>query len=77
MFQGVASVSRASCRNILNMGPGHSVMIVVGGAAESLNARPGVYDLTLKKRLGFLKLAVQNGYVIKSVISVVIGIDDM
>ncbi|CAG8461702.1 7003_t:CDS:2 [Paraglomus brasilianum] len=61
MFQGVASVSRASCRNILNMGPGHSVMIVVGGAAESLNARPGVYDLTLKKRLGFVKLAVQNG----------------
>ena len=43
------------------MGPGHWIMTVVCGATESLNARPGVYYLTLKKRLGFLRLAVQNG----------------
>lgn len=61
MAQGLASVSRQSCENILHKGPGHSVMIVVGGAGESLNARPGVYDLVLKKRQGFIKLAIRNG----------------
>jgi len=61
MAQGCASVSRQSCENILKKGPGHSVIIVVGGAGESLNARPGVYDLVLRKRLGFIKLAVRNG----------------
>lgn len=61
MAQGLASVSRQSCENILNKGPGNSIMIVIGGAGESLNARPGVYDLVLKKRLGFIKLAIRNG----------------
>ncbi|KDQ18795.1 hypothetical protein BOTBODRAFT_52049 [Botryobasidium botryosum FD-172 SS1] len=35
--------------------------IVVGGAAESLSAHPGTADLTLRKRLGFIKLAIQHG----------------
>lgn len=35
--------------------------IVVGGAAESLSARPGTADLTLKRRLGFIKLAIREG----------------
>src|SRR5207249_4070417 len=61
MAQGLASVSKQSCENILSKGPGHSVMIVVGGAGESLNARPGVYDLVLKKRLGFIRLAIRCG----------------
>ncbi|KAG9302851.1 hypothetical protein G9A89_009628 [Geosiphon pyriformis] len=61
MAQGLASVSRQSCENILHGGPGNSILIVVGGAGESLSAHPGVYDLTLKKRLGFIKLAIRNG----------------
>ncbi|RUS34772.1 diacylglycerol acyltransferase-domain-containing protein [Jimgerdemannia flammicorona] len=61
MAMGCASVSRTSCENILNKGPGSSIVIVVGGAAESLNARPGTSDLTLRKRLGFIKLAMRNG----------------
>ncbi|CAJ0841283.1 15318_t:CDS:2, partial [Entrophospora sp. SA101] len=62
MAQGLASVSRQSCENILcRKGPGHSIMIVVGGAGESLNARPGIYDLVLKKRLGFIKLSIRSG----------------
>ncbi|CAJ0827908.1 13854_t:CDS:2 [Entrophospora sp. SA101] len=61
MAQGVASVSRQSCENILKKGPGHSVMIVIGGAGESLSARPGVYELILKKRLGFVRLAIRCG----------------
>ena len=61
MALGVCSVSRKSCDNILNKGPGHSLMIVVGGAAESLFAFPNTYDLVIKKRFGFIKLAVMNG----------------
>ncbi|KJA22736.1 hypothetical protein HYPSUDRAFT_87132 [Hypholoma sublateritium FD-334 SS-4] len=58
---GVCSVSKKSCSNILKSGPGMAITIVVGGAAESLSARPGTADLTLRKRLGFIKLAIQHG----------------
>ncbi|ORX82749.1 diacylglycerol acyltransferase [Basidiobolus meristosporus CBS 931.73] len=57
----VASVSRRSCENILRKGPGHSCMIVVGGATESLSAFPGTNDLVLKKRVGFVKLSLKTG----------------
>ncbi|KAL1936198.1 hypothetical protein VTP01DRAFT_332 [Rhizomucor pusillus] len=57
---GIASVSRKSCEAILSSGPGRSIVIVIGGAAESLNARPGVTDLVLKRRLGFIRLAIKH-----------------
>lgn len=34
---------------------------MVGGAAESLSAHPGTADLTLKRRKGFIKLAIRQG----------------
>jgi 2-acylglycerol O-acyltransferase 2 len=34
---------------------------MVGGAQEALNARPGVYKLVLKKRKGFIKIAIETG----------------
>lgn len=34
---------------------------MVGGAQEALNARPGVYKLVVKKRKGFVKIALQTG----------------
>ncbi|KAG0753970.1 hypothetical protein G6F62_006881 [Rhizopus arrhizus] len=58
---GMASVSRTSCENILSSDPGRSIVIVIGGAAESLNARPGFSDLVLKKRLGFIRIAIRHG----------------
>jgi len=58
---GICSVSYKSCQNILKQGPGSSLTIVVGGATESLSAHPGTADLTLKRRLGFIKLAVREG----------------
>ncbi|KLT45344.1 DAGAT-domain-containing protein [Cutaneotrichosporon oleaginosum] len=61
MFQGICSVSKRSCRNILRKGPGNAITIVVGGAAESLAAHPGTQDLTLKKRFGFIKVAIREG----------------
>ncbi|KAI7853751.1 diacylglycerol acyltransferase [Circinella umbellata] len=57
---GIASVSRHSCESILSSGPGRSIVIVIGGAAESLSARPGIADLTLKRRLGFIRLAIKH-----------------
>ncbi|KAJ3891606.1 diacylglycerol acyltransferase-domain-containing protein [Lentinula edodes] len=61
LAMGVCSVSKQSCSNILKSGPGSAITIVVGGAAESLSAHPGTADLTLRKRLGFIKVAIQHG----------------
>ncbi|KAG0170942.1 diacylglycerol O-acyltransferase 1 [Apophysomyces sp. BC1034] len=57
---GVCGVSRKSCEHILSSGPGHSIVIVIGGASESLSARPGIVDLILRKRLGFIRLAIKQ-----------------
>lgn len=62
MAAGCASVSRKSCMNILNKKPGNSITIVVGGAQESLAAHAGYMGLTLKSRLGFVKVALRTGY---------------
>lgn len=56
---GLASVSRRSCIALLNKG--QSICIVLGGAQESLGARPGTMDLILEKRKGFVKLAMTVG----------------
>ncbi|KAG8953573.1 diacylglycerol O-acyltransferase 1 [Tulasnella sp. 419] len=61
LYLGICSVSKKSCSEILSQGPGSAITIVIGGAAESLSARPGTADLTLKKRLGFIKIAIQKG----------------
>lgn len=64
---GMASVSRESCENILSKGGhngegmGRAITIVVGGARESLDARPGVVRLVLRRRKGFVKMAIRTG----------------
>jgi 2-acylglycerol O-acyltransferase 2 len=61
LSMGLCSVSRQSCDNVLTGGPGKSLMIVIGGAKEVVYARPGINDLIIKKRFGFIKLALRNG----------------
>lgn len=61
MAAGFCSVSRRSCENILRKGPGHAIVIVIGGAQESLAAHPGHMDLTLRRRFGFVKVALHTG----------------
>ena len=56
---GLVDAQRTSVSALLQSGI--SVAIVVGGAAESLDARPGTNDLTLGRRLGFARLAIENG----------------
>jgi hypothetical protein len=64
---GMASVSRESCENILSKGGpngegmGRAITIVVGGARESLDAKPGTIRLVLRRRKGFVKLAIRTG----------------
>ena len=57
------SVEKKSIHAVLNNGPGSAMMIVIGGAAEALNARPHTHDLTLNNRKGFVKIALENGLV--------------
>lgn len=35
--------------------------LAVGGAEESLLSKPGTFDLVLKKRQGFIRIALQSG----------------
>lgn len=41
--------------------PGSSIVIVVGGAQEALDTHQGTSDLTLNKRKGFVRVALQTG----------------
>jgi 2-acylglycerol O-acyltransferase 2 len=67
LAMGLASVSRESIENLLSKGGhngegmGRAVTIVIGGARESLDARPHSLRLVLKSRKGFVKLAIRQG----------------
>ncbi|XP_063058821.1 diacylglycerol O-acyltransferase 2 [Engraulis encrasicolus] len=62
MSGGICPVNRNSIEHLLSRnGSGNAVVIVVGGAAESLECAPGVNSVTLKNRKGFVKLALQQG----------------
>jgi 2-acylglycerol O-acyltransferase 2/2-acylglycerol O-acyltransferase 1 len=67
LAMGLASVSRESCENLLTKGGansegmGRAITIVIGGARESLNAQPHSLRLVLKRRKGFIKLAIRTG----------------
>ncbi|CAF3093091.1 unnamed protein product [Rotaria sp. Silwood2] len=62
MMLGICDASRESCNYILKQGKGNSILLVIGGPLESLDARPSSeYILTLKNRKGFIKMALENG----------------
>lgn len=42
---------------------GKALVLVVGGAQESLLCRPGSYKIILKNRKGFVRIAIKTGYV--------------
>jgi 2-acylglycerol O-acyltransferase 2 len=58
---GVCDASRKSFRNILACGPGSGLLIVPGGAEESLAVKPGSITLVLAKRKGFVREAILAG----------------
>ncbi|KAI9745450.1 MAG: diacylglycerol O-acyltransferase 1 [Claussenomyces sp. TS43310] len=67
LAMGLASVSRESCENLLSRGGpnregmGRAITIVVGGARESLDAKPHSMNLVLRRRYGFIKIALRQG----------------
>eukprot|EP01084_Bolivina_argentea_P315397 546416_1 len=59
LFLGLANASRTTINALLSQNI--SVGIVIGGAAEAMNARPGTNDLTLSTRIGFVQAAIESG----------------
>lgn len=70
---GMSSVSRDNVTTLLSQSndkdsptnkdgcTSNATFIVVGGAQEALYMRPNEYKIVLKKRKGFIKLAIRNG----------------
>jgi hypothetical protein len=62
MCSGTCSASKSSMNYLLSRPKGgHATVLVVGGAPESLDSHPGSYVLQLKRRKGFIKIALRNG----------------
>ena len=58
LWMGACDASRESFRNILAKPGGSAVIVVVGGAAESLLVQPGCMDIILEHRRGFVREAI-------------------
>ncbi|XP_042560476.1 diacylglycerol O-acyltransferase 2-like isoform X2 [Clupea harengus] len=70
MSTGVCPVTHDTIDFILSRnGTGNAIVIAVGGAAESLNTTPGVNQVTLKNRKGFVRKALKHGAALVPVFS--------
>jgi hypothetical protein len=45
LLHGVVDASKSACLMTLGKGSGQAILLAVGGAQESLLARPGTYDI--------------------------------
>lgn len=66
LWSGTCAASVKNLKYILtNKGQckskGQVCALIIGGAAESLESRPGVFRLVLKKRKGFIRVALETG----------------
>ncbi|KAJ8281920.1 hypothetical protein COCON_G00044390 [Conger conger] len=62
MCGGLVSSEKSSASYIVSRpGGGHVAVVAVGGAPESLDARPGALTLQVLSRKGFIKLALKHG----------------
>jgi len=62
MALGVVNVHHDSCKFVLTQqGPGHSVAIAIGGVCDVLDTCVNSYNITLERRKGFVKLALETG----------------
>jgi hypothetical protein len=60
IYIGIVDASRYVTRDLLEKGK-HSIALCPGGATEALYAGRGRHTLYLKKRLGFVRMAMQTG----------------
>ncbi|XP_026704829.1 2-acylglycerol O-acyltransferase 2 [Athene cunicularia] len=62
MSGGLVSSDKESASYVLQRREGGNMLaIIVGGAQEALDARPGSCTLLLKNRKGFVRLAIEHG----------------
>uniref|UniRef100_A0A8R1Y1M8 Acyltransferase n=1 Tax=Onchocerca volvulus TaxID=6282 RepID=A0A8R1Y1M8_ONCVO len=63
MLYGLIDCSKESLHYVLNTknSINNIVVLIVGGAEEALDAHPGSHILTLSKRKGFIKIAIETG----------------
>ncbi|KER23893.1 hypothetical protein T265_08312 [Opisthorchis viverrini] len=65
MALGIIAATKRGLRYLLDAEEcgktGNFVVVVVGGAPEALEAKPGQYRLVIRQRYGFFKLAIQTG----------------
>uniref|UniRef100_A0A0R3RWR9 diacylglycerol O-acyltransferase n=1 Tax=Elaeophora elaphi TaxID=1147741 RepID=A0A0R3RWR9_9BILA len=63
MLHGLIDCSKESLHYVLNTenSINNIVVLIVGGAEEALDAHPGSHILTLIKRKGFIKIAIETG----------------
>jgi 2-acylglycerol O-acyltransferase 2 len=52
LLHGVVDASKSACLMTLGKGSGQAILLAVGGAQESLLARPGTYDIVRRGRRG-------------------------
>ncbi|XP_036987411.2 2-acylglycerol O-acyltransferase 2 [Artibeus jamaicensis] len=70
MSGGLVTSDKESAVHILSRkGSGNLLGILVGGARETLNARPGSYKLLLQNRKGFIRIALMHGAALVPVFS--------
>lgn len=70
MAMGARPASATAINHVLSApGGGHIIGLLPGGAAEAFYCRPGNYRIVLKKRKGFIKLALKNGSPLVPVLS--------
>ncbi|XP_051256734.1 2-acylglycerol O-acyltransferase 3b [Dicentrarchus labrax] len=59
---GLYPVSKPSLAHLLSKrGKGNAVVIVIGGAAESLASSPGLNTVVMRQRKGFVRVALEFG----------------
>ncbi|XP_028322281.1 2-acylglycerol O-acyltransferase 3b isoform X2 [Gouania willdenowi] len=62
MCAGLRPVSRSSLIHLLTQhGKGNAVGIVIGGAEESLSSAPGLNTVVVRRRRGFVRMALECG----------------
>lgn len=67
--QSIQTLLRAPTTKTDDGHSGNAVMIVVGGAQEAFHARPKNYTVILRRRKGFVRIALQTGAPLVPVIS--------
>ncbi|XP_020710521.2 2-acylglycerol O-acyltransferase 2-A-like [Athalia rosae] len=59
---GACSASAKSIEHLISVpGGGRATVLAVGGASESLKCKPGTYRIILKRRKGFVRIALKHG----------------